>query len=201
MPRPFTEPERHEIRERLVATARVHFGIRGYRKANVADIAKEAGIGKGSVYLFFESKAVLFMAVAERVEAEGRESYLRDARERHLPTARARLEHLLTFRVGAVDRDPFIKVVLDPEETASLVRDLPPEVATAHQKADVDFFERLLATWRDEGVEHTIDARMLTAVLRALYLVLLHRELVGHDPIEEVLDLLSSGVSTTLTAP
>ncbi len=199
MPRPFTEGERDEIRERLISTARAHFGSRGYRKANVAEIARYSGIGKGSVYLFFESKAALFMAVAEVVETEVREAFLRESCEQGLRTARERVKHLLAFHVEALERDPFLKVALDPEETASLFREIPPTVAEAHQRADVEFFEELLATWSEEGAGHTIDARVLTAVLRALYVVLLHRELVGDDRIEQVLDLLGEGVASTLT--
>lgn len=199
MPRAFTEAERDEIRERLIAAARGHFGSRGYRKANVAEIARRSGIGKGSVYLFFESKAALFMAVADVVETEVRNAYLRESRKRRLRTARERLAHLLAFHVEALDRDPFLKVALDPEETASLFREMPLAVAQAHQGADVEFFEDLLETWSEEGAAHTIDPRVLTAVLRALYVVLLHRELVGDDSIERVLDLLGEGVASTLT--
>jgi AcrR family transcriptional regulator len=165
----------------------------------VAEIARRSGIGKGSVYLFFESKAALFMAVAEVVETEVRNAYLRESRKRRLRTARERLAHLLAFHVEALDRDPFLKVALDPEETASLFREMPLAVAQAHQGADVEFFEDLLETWSEEGAAHTIDPRVLTAVLRALYVVLLHRELVGDDSIERVLDLLGEGVASTLT--
>lgn len=199
MPRPFTDAERKEIHARLIATARAHFGDRGYRKANVAEIARDAGIGKGSVYLFFDSKAALFMSVAEVVETEVREAFLRDARDRSLPTARERLEHLFAFHVRALDRDPFLHVALDPEETASLFREMPPAVAESHRQADVAFFEEILASWTEEGASHAIDARVLAEVLRALYVILLHRELIGSEDIEQLLDLCGEGVARTLT--
>jgi len=39
------------------------FGRFGFKKASVEDIARQAGVGKGSVYLHFESKEALFEAV------------------------------------------------------------------------------------------------------------------------------------------
>ena len=41
-----------------VATS--HFVRFGYRKANIAEIAIDAGIGKGTVYLHFENKKRTF---------------------------------------------------------------------------------------------------------------------------------------------
>jgi AcrR family transcriptional regulator len=199
MPRPFTETEREEIRAALIATARTHFGNRGYRKVNVAEIAREAGIGKGSVYLFFDSKASLFMAVAEVVEVEVREAYVRASAELSLPTARDRLKHLLSFHGQALNRDPFLQVALDPEETGGIFGETPPSVSEAHRRADVAFFEQLLASWKREGVEHTIDASLLTSAVRALFIVLLNRELIGSDRITQVFDVLADGVARTLT--
>jgi AcrR family transcriptional regulator len=39
------------------------FGHFGFKKASIEDIARQAGVGKGSVYLHFESKEALFEAV------------------------------------------------------------------------------------------------------------------------------------------
>jgi len=39
------------------------FGHFGFKKASIEDIARKAGVGKGTVYLHFESKEALFEAV------------------------------------------------------------------------------------------------------------------------------------------
>lgn len=199
MPRPFTDAEREAIREKLLDAARQHFTRFGYRKANVGEIARDAGIGKGSFYLFFESKAAVFMAVAGTVEDEIRTAFLRETRDRPASDARERLEQLLAFHVEALDREPFLRVALDPEETSSLFREIPPSVAEAHQQGDVAFFERLLAAWKEEGTELSVEPHLLTAVLRALYVILLHRDLVGGERVREVLDLLTQGIARALT--
>lgn len=201
MPRPFTDDERADIRERLLRVARQHFSRFGYRKANVAEIAGEAGIGKGSFYLFFPSKAAAFMAVADEVESEIRTAFLQESRRRPDAGARARLEHLLAFHLAAIDQEPFLRVALDPSEAANLFRAVPPAAAEAHRQRDVAFFEELLAEWANEGEALAADPAVLMSSLRALYVVALHRDLVGGEAISDVLDLLAGGIARALAEP
>lgn len=201
MPRPFSEEERAAIRDRLLEVARRHFSRFGYRKANVADIAREAGIGKGSFYLFFDSKATAFMAVAEAVEEEIRTAFLDESRERPETSARDRLEHLLVFHLEALDREDFLRVALDPLEAASVFREIPPSSAEAHARRDLAFFEELLAEWAEEGVTLSADPVVLMSAMKALFIVALHGDLVGRETIAEVLSLLGSGVARALAEP
>ncbi len=53
-------------RGRLLAAAETRFRRFGYKRTTIEDIATEASTGKGSVYLHFESKQDVYMAVVER---------------------------------------------------------------------------------------------------------------------------------------
>jgi TetR/AcrR family transcriptional regulator, regulator of autoinduction and epiphytic fitness len=55
--------------EILDAALRV-FGQYGYRRTSVDDIAREAGIAKGTVYLSFASKEEVFQALAQRLSQQ-----------------------------------------------------------------------------------------------------------------------------------
>jgi AcrR family transcriptional regulator len=61
-PRPV---DRSEKRARILDAASRVFVERGYRSANVDEIAERAGIGKGTVYLYFRSKDEILLAVFE----------------------------------------------------------------------------------------------------------------------------------------
>jgi AcrR family transcriptional regulator len=50
-------------RERIVEVAMRHFAEHGYRGTRVEDVAAEAGVAKGTVFLDFASKDGLFLAV------------------------------------------------------------------------------------------------------------------------------------------
>ena len=50
-------------RDQILNAARMVFSRGGLEKGKMADIAKEAGVGKGTVYEYFQSKEKLFNAI------------------------------------------------------------------------------------------------------------------------------------------
>jgi len=60
-----SDSDRNEGRENLIAAALEEFLAQGFQAARIEDIARRAGIGKGSVYLHFANKEELFAAVVE----------------------------------------------------------------------------------------------------------------------------------------
>lgn len=54
-----------EKKEQIIAAAMILFAKKGFAKTSVADIAKEAGIGKGTTYEYFKGKEQLFFATFE----------------------------------------------------------------------------------------------------------------------------------------
>jgi len=54
-------------REAILTAAFSLFGHYGYRRTSIDDIAQEAGIAKGTVYLYFKSKEEIFRALAQQL--------------------------------------------------------------------------------------------------------------------------------------
>ncbi|HEX2908014.1 MAG TPA: TetR/AcrR family transcriptional regulator [Phototrophicaceae bacterium] len=52
-----------ERRQQILRAAEVCFGRKGYHAASVDEIAAEAGLSKGAVYIYFHSKEDLFLAL------------------------------------------------------------------------------------------------------------------------------------------
>ncbi len=76
--------------DRLLATS-------GFKKMTIEDLAKEVGIGKGSVYLHFESKEEIALSHIDRI-VERLKSNLREIAERGGPCEK-RLRAMLIERV------------------------------------------------------------------------------------------------------
>ena len=55
----------HERREHILETAAKVFSEKGYRMASVSDIGEGAGIGRGTFYLYFDSKKEIFLELIE----------------------------------------------------------------------------------------------------------------------------------------
>lgn len=56
-------------REEILAAARRVFAARGFRGTTIADIAEDAGIALGTIYLYYASKDDVFAALNEQLNA------------------------------------------------------------------------------------------------------------------------------------
>jgi AcrR family transcriptional regulator len=54
-------------KEKIVSAAITTFARKGYSSTTIAEVAKAAGIGKGTIYEYFRSKEDLFFATFERL--------------------------------------------------------------------------------------------------------------------------------------
>lgn len=54
-----------EVREKIIKAAMESFAQTGFDRTKMEDIAKKIGLSKGTIYLYFESKEDLFLAICE----------------------------------------------------------------------------------------------------------------------------------------
>lgn len=57
--------ETKDKKQQILEAAETLLHKYGYSKTSLDDIAKEAGLGKGTIYYYFESKEEIFIAIAE----------------------------------------------------------------------------------------------------------------------------------------
>ncbi|WP_424972836.1 TetR/AcrR family transcriptional regulator [Dinoroseobacter sp. S76] len=58
--------DREEMQHAILDSAMKVYAKRGYHAATIADVAKEAGLGKGTLYLYFKNKEAIALAMVER---------------------------------------------------------------------------------------------------------------------------------------
>lgn len=58
-------PRQKDRRERILNSAVVNFSVYGFTKADIGQIANDAGVGKGTIYSYFKSKADLYLKTIE----------------------------------------------------------------------------------------------------------------------------------------
>lgn len=75
MPRKFTGGEREQVRGKILAAGRERFARYGAGKTTMEEVARAAGIGKGTLYLFFPSKEDLLFELIRR-EYNARDEFL-----------------------------------------------------------------------------------------------------------------------------
>jgi TetR/AcrR family transcriptional regulator, fatty acid metabolism regulator protein len=70
MPKVVDEQMREATRQRIMRVAASEFARLGFDQANINVIAEQAGIGKGTIYLYFENKRDLFLAMLRYIAQE-----------------------------------------------------------------------------------------------------------------------------------
>ncbi len=86
----------------MAPLAMLVFSRSGYYQSKIADIAREAGIGKGTVYEYFKNKEALFMELFAFL-IEDHLQYLTGSRE-SAPSARRKLEDIINGTFQAFGR-------------------------------------------------------------------------------------------------
>jgi AcrR family transcriptional regulator len=100
-PTPLTAParwrRRKEARPQEIVSAALHMFVeRGFAATRLEDVARRAGVTKGTVYLYFEDKHALFRAVVQQAvvpEIQRMEELVRDHRGSAAEAIRALVRH------------------------------------------------------------------------------------------------------------
>jgi len=196
--------------EELVQAALAVFGERGFRQTTLTEVAERAGVSKGTVYLYFESKDDLFRAVVtQRVVSllEPAEAMARS----HAGTAAellTKLVHRMWEAMSKKDMGCLSRLVqTELTQFPDLRRFFFEEVIQRHRRLLHGIAVRGVATGEFRKEATTILPRMLPALVMQLNQVrFLYGDLdVGAPTSDKMRDLMLamvlSGVQTSSKTP
>jgi AcrR family transcriptional regulator len=162
MPKAALQKVEDSKRRRIFAIAAEEFARRGFYAANVSDVAQRAGIAKGAVYLYFESKLDLYketLRAGATMLEEAFELVLEESDE--LPV---RLRLLYVRARAAIEEAPQLwRMYCDLVNTSD--PDLVP-MAVEMEAASARFYRRLVHDGRARGeVRGDLSAPILAYLL------------------------------------
>ena len=175
MPR-IAEGVRAARRDQIIAAALACFARAGYHATTMADVAAQAGVSKGTPYLYFQSKEELFLAVHDEWDCGVAERV--NARIAALPEGGRRSPRQVLHTVAAavaehvVEETQTCRVLMEARALAAH----EPAIAAAVQAADTrthEQLENLIAAgvaageW-PAGTDPALAARLFTAGLYGL---------------------------------
>lgn len=187
-------------REAILRAATRIFAQNGYFNSKVADIAREAGVADGTVYLYFKSKEEILRSIFERgvgeAIAEGREQLaeLNDPREKLRRIARMHLE-----RLGS-DRDLAVVFQVELRGTTKFMEEFSAAGFAEYLRLIRETFEegQRAGLFRPE-LNAKVVAKMLFGALdeMATNWILSKRRYKLGPMADQVLDIFLHGVSST----
>lgn len=198
MPRAFSGQEREQIEARLIAVGRRLINKVGVRFLVVDDIAREAGISKGSFYSFHPSREEFILSVFESWEEEYRGALISEVTEGE-GSFRERLERFFMGAFQILEREPGL-ATLGVKDIQMIIERLPPERIEAHKAAD----DRALMKAFQGRSGQELFSPQLAAALRglapALFAIALHREDFPPESYLPTVRLLSEALAMRISS-
>jgi TetR/AcrR family transcriptional regulator, fatty acid metabolism regulator protein len=197
---PVTRPPQTaaEKRDAILKAATQVFARRGFFQAQVADVARAAGIAAGTVYLYFRSKDELLVSIFERTmretlaEGEATIGEVKDPQERLRRIARLHLE-----RMGR-DRDLAVVFQVELRQSTKFME----RFSSTYLRDYLGIMRDTFAEGQRTGVfrqdfNPTIAAKALFGALdeMATNWILTQRSYPLASQADEVIDLFLNGVS------
>jgi len=106
-------PDKADKRDAILRAAIETFAARGFFNAQVADVAKTAGVAAGTVYLYFRGKDDLLISIFERTMKEAIDAGRRSLEGRTQPMDR--LREIARLHLERLGRDRNLAVVFQVE--------------------------------------------------------------------------------------
>lgn len=192
------DPRKARKRRRILDAATRLFIQHGYRRASVDEVARLAGMAKGTVYLYFPSKADLLVhaLLAERTASLERFRPVFDSRLQ----GAERLHLWLTTLLDSLNDQPLTSRILQGDrEILAVLDDLDHDLVEHSIELKVDFLAPMIAEarTRETTEEDRITARVLMATFQSAGFFQDERLRLGVDQevfFERIVDLMVAGI-------
>jgi AcrR family transcriptional regulator len=186
--------------EAILNAARTVFSRDGYAASCVEDVAAEAGIGKGTVYLYFKSKEDLYLAALLRdlraLTAKARKEMdnASDFRQKVEAFFRVRLEYCRAH-------EDFLRIYLSEYSSMSANTPISKELRRLHRD-NMKYVATVVQKAVDSSEIRKVSAPAVAATLFDMFKGLVERRLLGwkefqvRGEVAFVTDLLWQGIGT-----
>jgi TetR/AcrR family fatty acid metabolism transcriptional regulator len=158
-----TARKNNDKRDRIMNAAIASFAQRGYHQATIADVAREAGVAAGTIYLYFKNKDDLLVSIfEEKVQGFIQEFHRRLSREENAVIKLRKLVHLHLFEM---QNHPDLAAVFQLELRQSR------HFMSAYPKTDLKVYFDLIGEIIEEGQQQGLFRKdlYLSAVKRAFF--------------------------------
>lgn len=188
MPRSFTEREREIIKDKLINQTLKLMPVYGI-KTTVDQIASKANIAKGTFYLFYEKKELLFFDVFLKVHNDIHQELHK--RLLHLKAdCPDEITDLILNTYLQVQQSFLYKMMLNGE-LEILMRRLPKEVVDKHHQQDNLSIQNLLDKMTNLD---NAKSEIYSGAFKAIFLSMIHKEEFGKADLADYLRVLIHGV-------
>ena len=202
-------------RERILREAAALFAERGYNQTDVAQLASRAGVAKGSIYNYFDSKEDLYLYVCRDGIQRSRQAIYGDL-DPDWDVYR-QIEHIFYQGAKFVDSHPEYLILYANISSAGMKR-FSDQMSLDVEKFTADHLKRLIRRDIEKGlIRHDVDVNFTAFWVNSLYIIFMTSLVSNHfkvrlkeyleidgeftDPAIEILIRRTTGMINNLLRP
>jgi TetR/AcrR family fatty acid metabolism transcriptional regulator len=196
-------PDKADRRDAIMRAAIDTFAARGFFNAQVADVARAAGVAAGTVYLYFRGKDDLLISIFERTMKEAIAAGRRSVDEQRDPVER--LREIARLHLGRMGHDRSLAVVFQVELRQSTK--FMERFSATHLREYLGIIRDVIAEGQTNGVfrreiNATLAAKLFFGALdeMATNWVLSQRRYALASEADAIVDLFVGGVGEARSA-
>lgn len=192
----FSKDKREAVRRNIEAASTALFLRYGIKKTTIDDIARAAGIGKGTFYLFYPTKEDLFFELVRRGYGP-RRKFLEELEKADKLDAD---EFKAAFKamIKELADNPLLHLLYQSGEADLISHVIMHRGYEEHARDDEDFIHRLLDTLRQKGFSPGRSPETMNGLFHVIWQSLIRRDDISKDSFDEILDILTDTVCNEL---
>ena len=145
------ERERERRRQQLIVAAKRVFTKNDFNRATMEDIAKEAEVSPGTIYLYFKNKDELFVSLSLRI-LQFLCIRVEHVRNEEGADALAKLDRLIETMYDVHDFDPMNFIHIFHLKSNDILKNLSPEMVSEINKLSKKSMNAIAGVFKD-GIE------------------------------------------------
>jgi AcrR family transcriptional regulator len=148
------EREKERRRQQIMVAAKRVFSVKGFNKATMEDIAKEAELSPGTLYLYFKNKEELYASLSLRILQYLHMRVEQLNKEEDLDTE-GKMVALKSAMFDVYDFDPLIIINMFHLQSSETLKNLSPELMAEIKELSGKSLAAIAAVF-EEGIEKGI---------------------------------------------
>ena len=165
------ERERERRRQQIIVAAKRVFSAKGFTKATMEDIAKEAELSPGTIYLYFKNKDELYASLSLRILQYLNIRLDHVAQQKGVPTDE-RIKALKEAMFDVYNFDPLVVINMFHLQSSETLKNLSPELLAEIKQlsqSSLKVISEIFAAGIQDGVFIDKHPTALADVLWALF--------------------------------
>ena len=174
-------------RNQILDAATKVFAEKGFHSTTIKDIAKEAGIADGTIYIYFENKTALMLGILDRMnESEQRDVDFSQFTEGDFRSfTKAYIQHRL--QVFKADNFKIFRVVVSEILVNKELRELYSQKIV---EPTFTLAEKYFQRWAEQHIIKPTNISLATRAISGMVLGLILEHIIGDDTLESQWDVL-----------